>query len=96
VKWYLEAACRRSDPEVWCVDNKTGAPTTKEDKSIADAAIKICRECPVRSQCLTEGFRLDDKYGLQWAIYGGRLPSERRNMRRGPRPKREPNRPLAA
>lgn len=41
----------------------------------------VCRDCPVRQQCLDYAVRANEQYG----VWGGRTPDERRAVRRGMR-----------
>ena len=69
--WVVSALCRQVDPDLWFPEQGGGgAAHVKMVK-------KICRECPVRQECLDLG--LDERYG----IWGGYSERERRYMRKG-------------
>lgn len=63
--WRDEAACRKSDPEMWYSD----------DTYSGIAARTICGDCPVRVDCLRDG--ITDPFG----IWGGWSAAERRRLR---------------
>lgn len=56
--WRLRAACRHHDPELWFPD--------PSDVGTREAAMRICRGCPVTSRCHSEARRCRAKYGV-WA-----------------------------
>jgi WhiB family redox-sensing transcriptional regulator len=64
--WRLAAACRGLDPKLFF-------PERGEDASTAKA---VCARCPVRAECLADGFA--EKSG----IWGGTSERERRQLRR--------------
>jgi WhiB family redox-sensing transcriptional regulator len=66
--WYKEALCAQTDPEAFFPE-KGGS--TREAK-------KVCLNCPVRSDCLSEALRNDEKFG----VFGGLTERERRKIRR--------------
>lgn len=65
--WRRDAACRGFNPEIW-----HPAPA---DTRTAAAAVKICRGCTARPQCLAA--HLDQPDG----IWGGLTPAERAGLR---------------
>ena len=66
--WRAKASCARTDPELWFA---VGALEHKRAKL-------ICRECPVRKQCLS--YAMDAPVGH--GIWGGLTERERRRYRR--------------
>jgi WhiB family transcriptional regulator, redox-sensing transcriptional regulator len=66
--WRAFAACAGSDPDVFF------APGALEHK----LAKKVCRHCPVRSQCLA--YAMDER--LDHGVWGGLTERERRRYRR--------------
>jgi len=57
-EWMLQSACRDLDPEAWFP--ASGKP---ED---APAAVKVCRTCPVQSECLAYAIEFAPTAGI-WA-----------------------------
>jgi hypothetical protein len=76
--WQTQAACRGysvdyEDP--WDADPKTKKPS--------DIAASICKQCPVRRECLLEGFRSDSlNAGDAYMVWGGLAPAQRRALAR--------------
>ena len=52
--------------------------TAEDDKATRDAALDVCRRCPVRAECLAWAIELDDQLG----IAGGTTTAERRAIRK--------------
>ncbi|HEV2809763.1 MAG TPA: WhiB family transcriptional regulator [Acidimicrobiales bacterium] len=68
--WTVHAACRSTDPATFFVARGDLAATT--------AAKAICRDCPVRVDCLLEGLHNREEFG----IWGGAGEPTRRALRR--------------
>lgn len=66
--WRALAGCAQTDPDLWF---SPGAVEHKEAK-------RICRECPVRKQCLTYAMEAPVDHG----VWGGLTERERRRHRR--------------
>lgn len=66
--WRSQAVCAQSDPDLWF---SPGAVEHREAK-------KICRECPVRRQCLAYAMEAPVDHG----VWGGLTERERRRRRR--------------
>lgn len=66
--WRSQAVCARTDPDLWF---SPGAVEHREAK-------KICRECPVRRQCLAYAMEAPVDHG----VWGGMTERERRRHRR--------------
>jgi WhiB family transcriptional regulator, redox-sensing transcriptional regulator len=62
------AACRDTDPDSWF-------PNAMNARAIA-AQVRICRSCPVMTTCLN--WAIDN--GLDYGIFGGMVPKERRRI----------------
>ena len=62
--WMDDGACRGADTEAFYPHNVDGGQTAR----------RICRGCPVRTQCLEYAISHDERYG----IWGGCDPVERR------------------
>ena len=63
-----EAACQSTDPDLFFPNEELSVQTAK----------RICRGCPVRTQCLE--FALDAR--LEHGVWGGLTENERRSLRR--------------
>ena len=72
-RWRDRAACRSSDPGLFFPVGSTGAAL--EQIRVAKA---VCRDCPVREQCLAFALRTNQEAG----IWGGTCEEERRKLRR--------------
>lgn len=65
-EWTELSACRDKDPQLFFDYGK--------DKRKVELAKRVCRECPVRPQCLKANI------GMPWAIVGGYTWLERWRM----------------
>ena len=74
--WRTRAACRDEDPEWWF-------PT--KDRDTTELALDVCRDCPVRQQCLQHAIDHDER----WGIFGGYTRDQRATLTR-PRAPRQP------
>jgi WhiB family redox-sensing transcriptional regulator len=68
--WRQHAACQNADPEAFFPGGK--------DITSTQAAIAICRRCPVRDACLQYAIEYDERHG----IWGGLTPEQRDGMHR--------------
>ncbi|WP_396653537.1 WhiB family transcriptional regulator [Microbacterium sp. WCS2018Hpa-9] len=68
--WMTAARCATTDPELWFPRHG--------DLPTAERAKKICRECPVRAQCLEFALRTNQREG----IYAGYSPKSLERLRR--------------
>ncbi len=66
--WRALGACSQTDPDLWFA---VGAMEHKQAK-------RICRECPVQTQCLAYAMDAPVDHG----IWGGLTERERRRFRR--------------
>ena len=72
--WLTQARCRTDGyPDMFYAES-TGATRIRR------IAKQICRECPVRTECLTEAVRHQERYGI-WAGYDMGNPDQRRQAR---------------
>jgi len=65
--WREHAACTGYDPVLWDPDS------TEE---VQRMGVRICRQCPVRQQCLTEALR-----HREVGVWGGKTDIERETLR---------------
>lgn len=75
--------CHTSDdPDLWFseeieVIGRRGGPTNDEKEYMIKrtlTALSICDKCPIKSDCLTEGMRLEN---LNYGVWGGTMAGER-------------------
>ena len=72
--WAEQALCAQADPDAWF--------PTKGQHAIAKTATRICRQCPVRVQCLDYARSGADTWGgIATGIWGGTTPHERDRLR---------------
>lgn len=71
--WRQRAACRQSDPDLFFPIGDTG-PAVQH----AEAAKAVCRQCPVRVDCLEYALTSNQDAG----VWGGVTEEERRKLRR--------------
>jgi WhiB family redox-sensing transcriptional regulator len=69
--WREQAACRGENPELWF-------PATTGTSKQRAHAVAICKQCPVRAQCLTYAVTRPELHG----IWGGVSEKRRQGMRR--------------
>lgn len=69
--WMDQASCQYVDPELFYQDD--GQLSQRK----AEAAVKVCRHCPVIKECLQWAFRVDDQFG----VLGGMTPRDRRRLK---------------
>lgn len=70
--WMLQAECRYYPPDWWY-------PEWGEYDTVGARAVRICRDCPVRRECLAEAFAHRKKYG-KYGIWGGLTPKQRASV----------------
>lgn len=74
--WQQEGLCRKEDPETFFLDyNLRGS----EKKRKIEKARSICKECPVRKECLNHALTAPEIYG----VWGGLSEEERILILRG-------------
>jgi WhiB family redox-sensing transcriptional regulator len=61
------ALCAKFDPAWWFPTNEIQGAE----------AIEVCRQCPVRTKCLDQALRRDER----WGIWGGCWPHERQALK---------------
>ena len=71
--WRERAACRHSDPDLFFPVGDTGPAVDH-----AEAAKAVCRQCPVRVDCLEYALTSNQDAG----VWGGATEEERRKLRR--------------
>lgn len=71
--WRQRAACRDSDPHLFFPIGDSGPAAAH-----AEAAKAVCRQCPVRVDCLEYALTSNQDAG----VWGGATEEERRKLRR--------------
>ena len=71
--WREQASCATSDPEAWFPPELESGGWVAADA----APLRVCRRCPVATQCLEWAIASGCDYG----IFGGLTPSQRRHLR---------------
>jgi WhiB family redox-sensing transcriptional regulator len=74
-RWERKPACATADPRVFFPEDTDGRPV--EDGPEADAARRICAQCPLRNQCLEYALSA----GMPAGIWGGHSTDERERVR---------------
>jgi WhiB family redox-sensing transcriptional regulator len=72
-RWRYKAACADRDTDFWF-------PTDTNISPAARRALEICRECPVRTECLDHAMTTPEFHG----IWGGMTAPQRHELRRRP------------
>ena len=73
--WADDALCAQTDPDIWF-------PEIGGHREAAMAR-RICRACPVRTECLDYALAGADTWnGFTTGIWGGTSPAERKQIRR--------------
>jgi WhiB family redox-sensing transcriptional regulator len=68
--WAAQALYAQADPDAWFPDQGQHA--------LAKTAIRVCRACPVRAQCLDYALSGADTWGgIATCIWGGTTPRQR-------------------
>lgn len=73
MEWRDAAACRDEDPETFFPEGQAGRTIMNQ----VDDAKAVCRQCPVRRECLC--FAVDT--GQDFGVWGGLTADERRAVR---------------
>lgn len=68
-QWRIYGICTQTDPALFY----------PEEGNQNAAAKRICKECPVQTQCLAEALEHDEAFG----IWGGYTPRERLRLKHG-------------
>jgi WhiB family redox-sensing transcriptional regulator len=73
--WWQAAACQSADPELFFPVSVSG-PAAEE----VERAKAVCRQCPVRRECLQHAITANERYG----VWGGTSEQERSTTGRRP------------
>jgi len=79
--WMKEAKCASSDedPDDWFRTYAMASDgiTVRYSSERTRHAIRVCKGCPVRQQCLMWAYEIDD----DWSVLGGMTPNQRKRLR---------------
>lgn len=74
----LQGACKDSEnPDLWFPDIGRGFGYQERLEQTArecNVAMSICKYCPVKTECLEEGMKFENR---SWGIWGGLMAGER-------------------
>ena len=73
--WKLQAGCRGMDPNIFVAEVE---PPKSAAHEVYAEAIRVCHECAVRVECLTEAVAMNEHLGVR----GGKLRWARADLRR--------------
>lgn len=65
------------EPDLWFPEYGSGPVTPNRTQRLADKvneALRLCKTCPIKEDCLAFGMQEDD---LQFGIWGGKLAGQR-------------------
>lgn len=68
--WMVQALCAQVDPDLFYAEKSEWAKTIR--------AKLVCRQCPVRSECLSYALENNEMHG----VWGGMTPTQRKDARR--------------
>lgn len=68
--WPKGAICASTDPEIFFATNPVGVATAK----------RICRDCPVRDECLSRTMEDEMFSDVRFGVFGGLDPRERQHL----------------
>lgn len=80
--WRVRAACRDTDPELFFPYGTAGPALLQQAE-----AKRVCHQCPVRGECLTDALNQGEEFGVR----GGASELQRRDMLRTPEAARRSN-----
>ena len=73
-QWAERALCAQADGDAWFPE--------KGQHAVAKTAMRVCRVCPVRAQCLDYALSGADTWGgIATGIWGGTTPQQRNKLR---------------
>ena len=72
-EWHVKSLCRTTDNSEFFVDD---GEVGMEKRRKEELAKRVCRECPVRKECLAHAISVPENYG----VWGGLTENERRKL----------------
>ena len=78
-EWRENAACRGKNVNNWYPHATPGPGHEERQQSLEASAKLVCRDCPVRLQCLHHAITTGERYGIHGGLnYHERLALKRR------------------
>jgi WhiB family redox-sensing transcriptional regulator len=72
VDWMSEALCLSADPDLFFPE-----PGRDDNPQRTQAALRVCRDCPVKADCLRWALETEQ----QWGVLGEKTASQRTRIR---------------
>lgn len=76
--WHKDALCANEASDWWFYEMPVGGQLTPDIKNQIKIAVKICGDCPVKSQCLDQGLERENL--IIGSIWGGLVYRERQYL----------------
>lgn len=76
--WHKDALCANESSDFWFYEMPVGGQLTPDIKNQIKIAVKICGDCPVKSQCLDQGLERENL--IIGSIWGGLVFRERQYL----------------
>ena len=76
--WHSDALCANESSDFWFYEMPVGGQLTPDIKNQIKIAVKICGDCPVKSQCLEQGLERENL--IIGSIWGGLVFRERQYL----------------
>ena len=77
-EWHKDALCANEASDFWFYEMPVGGQLTPDIKNQIKIAVKICGDCPVKSQCLDQGLERENL--IIGSIWGGLVFRERQYL----------------
>lgn len=85
IEWMKQGLCaRHPDPDLWHYESSVFSDERELAEWRTAEAMRICRDCPVKTECLAEGMKQENMLifdTTEGSIWGGKMLGERLNMR---------------
>ena len=86
-EWMTRGLCANyPDPDLWHYESSVVQDERELAEWRAAEAKRICRDCPVKAECLAEGMKEEHMLvfnSVSGTIWGGKMLGERLNIRAG-------------
>ncbi len=77
-EWHKDALCANEASDFWFYEMPVGGMLPAHIKKEIEIAVKICGDCPVKSQCLEQGLERENL--IIGSIWGGLVFRERQYL----------------
>ena len=80
--WWNRAACAPHLRPAWATAELWTEPPRRHGWGAGPQAwaIRICRSCPVREQCLRDALRTESATSWRWGVWAGLTPQQREDL----------------